>query len=114
MTGAKPRVARFGPFELDCETGDLRKHGVPVRLQEKPRQVLEALIEKPGVVVTRDELRQRVWATDTFVDFESSLKTAVNRLRVAMGDSGTKPLYIETLPRVGYRFIAPLQHAEQV
>lgn len=101
-------VFRFGNFELLPESGELRKSGVKIRLQGKPLQVLKALINRPGGVVTRDELRERLWSADTFVDFESGLNTAANRLRNALGDSAENPIYIETLPRIGYRFIAPV------
>ena len=102
------RGFRFGPFELDRETGELRKHGIRVRLQGKPLQVLLALLERPGQVVTRDELKRRLWTEDTFVDFESGLNTAANRLRITLGDSADQPRYVETLARAGYRFIAPV------
>ncbi len=102
------RVARFGAFELYLDTGELRKHGVRVKLQGKPFHILSALIEEPGHVVTREELRNRLWPADTFVDFESGLNTAVNRLRIALADSAENPIYIETLARLGYRFIAPV------
>src|ERR1700693_2555508 len=102
------RVLLFGPFELDRETGELRKHGIRVRLQGKPLQVLLALLEHPGEVVTRDELKHRLWSEDTFVDFESGLNTAANRLRLTLSDSADHPLYVETLARAGYRFIAPV------
>jgi DNA-binding winged helix-turn-helix (wHTH) protein len=102
------RVVRFGPFELCLDTGELRKLGIRVRLQGKPFHILSALLEEPGHVVTREELRSRLWPADTFVDFESGLNTAVNRLRVALGDSAENPIYIETLARLGYRFIAPV------
>ncbi len=105
------RLVRFGAFELFLETGELRKHGVRVRLQGKPFQILSALLEQPGQLVTREQLRSRLWSSDTFVDFESGLNTAVNRLRVALGDSADSPIYIETLARLGYRFIAPVQPA---
>jgi eukaryotic-like serine/threonine-protein kinase len=104
----RDRVVRFGPFELRLDTGELRKLGIRVRLQGKPFHILSALLEEPGHVVTREELRRRLWPADTFVDFESGLNTAVNRLRVALGDSAENPVYIETLARLGYRFIAPI------
>src|SRR5262249_22466212 len=85
--------------------GELRKHGTRIRLQPKPMQVLCALLERPGEIVTRDELKARLWPDDTFVDFESGLNTAVNRLRLALGDSAEHPRYIETEARSGYRFI---------
>jgi DNA-binding winged helix-turn-helix (wHTH) protein/Tol biopolymer transport system component len=100
---------RFGVFELDSSNGELRKRGVKVKLQGKPLQVLRALLEKPGQVITREELQQRLWASDVFVDFESGLNTAANRLRIALGDSADNPRYIETLARTGYRFIAPVE-----
>src|SRR3954451_11798921 len=102
------RVVRFGSFELCLDTGELRKLGIRVRLQGKPFHILSALLQEPGHVVTREELRSRLWPADTFVDFESGLNTAVNRLRVALGDSAENPIYIETLARLGYRFIAPV------
>ncbi len=103
------RIARFGVFELDIAAGELRKNGVKLRLQEQPLQVLALLLERAGSVVTREELRQRLWPADTFVDFDHSLNTAVNKLREALGDSASSPRYIETLARRGYRFIAPVQ-----
>jgi DNA-binding winged helix-turn-helix (wHTH) protein len=106
------RLFRFGVFELDARTGELRKRGVKLKLQGKPLQVLVALLERPGQIVTRDELRRRLWPSDVFVDFDSGLNTAANRLRLALGDSAESPRYIETLPRIGYRFIAPLHAAE--
>lgn len=102
----------FGPFALDLRTGELRKHGVRVRLQGKPFQILRALLERRGQLVTRDELRERLWSSNTFVDFESGLNTAVNRLRVTLGDSAEYPMYIETIARLGYRFIAPIALAK--
>jgi len=102
------RVLQFGPFELRPDTGELRKHGIRVKIQAKPLAVLKALLDKPGEVVTREELRDRLWSSDTFVDFESGLNTAANRLRIGLGDSADSPRFIETLPRVGYRFIAPV------
>ena len=101
-------VVQFGPFELRTDTGELRKHGIRVKIQAKPLAVLRALLERPGEVVTRDELRDHLWPADTFVDFESGLNTAANRLRLGLGDSADSPRFIETLPRVGYRFIAPV------
>lgn len=101
-------VVQFGAFELHTDTGELRKHGVKVRLQGKPLQLLQALLDRPGVVVTREELRDRLWTVNTFVDFESGMNTAMNRLRLALGDSAEHPRYIETLARNGYRFLAPV------
>src|SRR5579884_370056 len=108
-TLAPPRILQFGAFELRTDTGELRKHGIRIRLQTKPLQVLLALLQHPGEVVTREQLQSRLWPADTFVDFESGLTTAANRLRIALGDSADVPRYIETLPRIGYRFIAPVR-----
>src|SRR5262245_56026046 len=102
-------VVRFGIFELNRRAGELRKHGTRIRLQPKPMQILCALLERPGEIVTRDELKARLWPNDTFVDFESGLNTAVNRLRLALGDSAEHPRYIETEARSGYRFIGATQ-----
>jgi cholera toxin transcriptional activator len=103
------RIVRFGIFEVDLIAGELRKNGARVRLQEQPFQVLAVLLERCGDVVTREELRQKVWPADTFVDFDHSLNTAVNKIRDALGDSPVSPRYVETLARRGYRFIGPVQ-----
>lgn len=103
------RVARFGVFELDLSAGELRKSGVRLRLQEQPFQVLALLLERAGDVVTREELRQKLWPSDTFVDFDHSLNTAINKVREVLGDSAASPRYVETLARRGYRFIAPVE-----
>jgi len=105
---SQAQQVRFGSFAVDLETGELRKHGVKVRLQEQPFQILSVLIERPGQVVMREELRRRLWPTGTFVDFEHSLATAVKKLRRALGDSAVHPHFIETLPRRGYRFVGAL------
>jgi DNA-binding winged helix-turn-helix (wHTH) protein len=99
-------ILRFGVFEVDRKTGELRRNGGKVKLQDQPFQVLLALLERPGEVVTRDELRARLWSDDTFVDFEHSLNTAVRRLRDALGDSAENPRFVETVARRGYRFLA--------
>jgi DNA-binding winged helix-turn-helix (wHTH) protein len=109
-----PAVVQFGSFELNWKTGELRKNGTRIRLQPKPLTMLCALLEKPGEIVARDELKSRLWPDDTFVDFESGLNTAVNRLRIALGDSAEHPLYIETEARSGYRFIAPIQAKAEI
>jgi DNA-binding winged helix-turn-helix (wHTH) protein len=101
-------LIRFGLFELKKDTGELRKNGVKIKLQGKPVQLLQALLERPGEVVSRDELQKRLWPGDTVVDFESGLNTAANRLRLALGDSAEHPHYVETLSRIGYRFVAPI------
>ncbi len=103
--------ARFGPFELDRRSGELLKFGRKIRLQDQPFQILCLLLEQPGEVVTREQLQQKLWPADTYVDFEHGLNNAIKRLREALGDSADKPRYIETLPRRGYRFIAKLAGA---
>src|SRR5713101_5736904 len=103
-----PLVLRFATFEVDVRAGELRKQGVRIRLQEQPYHVLTVLLQRPGEVVTREELRSQNWPPDTFVDFDNSLNTAINKLREALGDSADNPRFIETLPRRGYRFIAPV------
>jgi TolB-like protein/DNA-binding winged helix-turn-helix (wHTH) protein/tetratricopeptide (TPR) repeat protein len=100
--------ARFGPYEVDFRAGELLKNGRKIRLQDQPLQVLAMLLEKPGEVITREELRQKLWLTDTFVDFDHGINKAINRLREALNDSADSPRFIETLPRHGYRFIAPV------
>jgi len=99
---------RFGEFAVDLETGELHRNGVKVKLQGQPFEILALLLKRPGRIVTREELRRRLWASDTFVDFEHGLNAAVNRLRETLGDSAEEPRFIETVPRRGYRFIAPL------
>ena len=103
------RRIRFGPYEADLAAGELRKNGRVIRLQEQPFQVLATLLDRPGEVVTREELRERLWAGDTFVDFDQGLNTAINKLREALGDSVANPRFIETLPKRGYRFLFPLE-----
>ena len=105
---ARTRRTRFGAFEVDMRLGELYKHGIRLKLQDQPFQVLALLLEHPGGMVTREELRQKLWSADTFVDFETGLNSAIKRLRDVLADSAEEPRYIETLPRRGYRFIAPL------
>ena len=95
----------FGAFEVDLEAGEVRKHGIRLKLQEQPFQVLALLLRRPGQVVTREELRTQLWSADTFVDFEHGLHSAINKLREALGDSADNPRFVETLPRRGYRFV---------
>jgi len=99
---------RFGVFEFNPGSLELRRNGVRIKLQDQPGQILSALLEVPGDLVTREELRKRLWSADTFVDFDHSLNTAIKRLRDALGDSADNPIFIETLSRRGYRFMAPL------
>jgi Tol biopolymer transport system component/DNA-binding winged helix-turn-helix (wHTH) protein len=102
-------LVRFGVFELDRRSGELRKAGVRINLQEQALQVLTLLLERPGDLVTRDELRQRLWPAGTFGDFDHGLNAVINRLRDTLGDSADSPRFIETLPRRGYRFVAPIE-----
>src|SRR5215472_1559714 len=101
-------ILRFSIFEVNLQTGELRRKGQKVKLQDQPFQVLAVLLQRPGDVVTREELRSQIWPEDTFVDFDNSLNTAINKLRESLGDSADNPRFIETLPRRGYRFIAPV------
>jgi DNA-binding winged helix-turn-helix (wHTH) protein len=111
MPGTKElrTLIRFGPFEADFQSQELKKHGVRLRLPGQSFQILKVLVERPGELVTREELRQTLWPSDTFVDFEHSLNAAVNRLRECLGDDADNPRYIETLPRRGYRFIGAVE-----
>jgi TolB-like protein/DNA-binding winged helix-turn-helix (wHTH) protein len=108
-SNARPRLWRFGVFEVDLHTAELRKQGLKVKLHGQPIQILAMLLERPGEPVTREEIREKLWPEDTFVDFEHSINTAVKRLREALGDDTEHPRYIETLPRRGYRFIGPVE-----
>src|SRR5581483_2501723 len=102
----QPSVVRFGSFELDLRTHELKRAGITQKLNGHPVRILELLLRSPGRLVTRDELRQELWPRDTFVDFEHGLNAAVKRLRAALGDSAETPRFVETLPRRGYRFTA--------
>src|SRR5215467_11819316 len=105
------RSFRFGLFELDVARGELRKQGRVIKLQDQPFQVLDVLVRRPGEVVTREELQQAVWPADTFVEFDQGLNTAIKKIRLALGDSADNPRFVETIPRKGYRFIAPVELA---
>jgi DNA-binding winged helix-turn-helix (wHTH) protein len=107
------KTHRFGVFVVDPRAGELYRRGKKVKLQQQPFQVLVALLERPGDVVTREELRQKIWPADTFVDFEHSLNTAIKKLRQALGDRAGKSKFVETLPRRGYRFLASVEVEEQ-
>ena len=107
--GPRPRILRFATFEVDLQARELRKNGLKLKLHGQPFEVLAMLLERPGEVVNREQLRERLWPTDTFVDFDHGVNTAINRLREALGDSADNPHFIETLPRRGYRFIAPIE-----
>jgi eukaryotic-like serine/threonine-protein kinase len=104
------RKTRFGPYEVDLRSGEVHKHGIRLKLQDQPFLVLALLLEHAGEVVTRDELRQKLWSADTFVDFDTGLNSAIKKLRDVLSDSADEPRYIETLPRRGYRFIAPVEN----
>ena len=110
---APASVYRFGVFEVDGRLGELRKQGRNIKLRGRPFDILLLLLERQGDLISRDELRQRLWAADTFVDFDHGLNSAMNRLREALGDSADSPRFIETLPRRGYRFIAPIEHVRR-
>ena len=103
------QAVRFGSFEAHLQTGELYKEGVKLSLQEKPFQILAALLSRPGQLVTREEFRQKLWPADTFVDFDNGLNTAIAKLRDALGDSAEDPRYIETLAKRGYRLLASVR-----
>src|SRR4051812_44654378 len=107
-------VFQFGVFTADAASGELRKHGVRIKLQDRPFLLLIMLLEGRGEVVTREELRQRLWSDGTFVDFDHGINSAVNKLRAALNDSATHPRYVETVGRRGYRFIYPITPASAV
>src|SRR5436189_2959224 len=104
-----PQIIRFGTFELDVRAGELRKGGAMIKLQEQPLRILQMLLANPGELVTREELRSRLWPSHTFVDFDHSLNKAINKLREALGDSADSPRFVETLAKRGYRFIGDLK-----
>lgn len=105
---ANSRVIRFGLFEVDLESRELRKAGIRIKLHEQPFLILEMLLESPGEIVTREELKNKLWTKDTFVDFDLSLNSAVKKLRQALNDDSENPRFVETLYRRGYRFIGPV------
>ena len=109
---ASPAVRRFGSFELDLEAERLLKNGRTIRLQPQPFRLLCLLTTRPGVLVTREEIQARLWPDGTTVDFEHSVNAAIKRLRAALGDTAEHPIYVETLPRRGYRFLALLVDGE--
>src|SRR5437870_1208520 len=102
-------TVRFAAFELDFSTSELRKQGTKVKLQEQPFEILQILLQRPGEIVTREELKQKIWPSDTFVDFDHGLYNAIKRLREALGDSAETPRFVETLSRRGYRFIGKIE-----
>jgi len=112
VTEMPPTIFRFGSFELRTRTRELYKHGIKLKLRHQPFQVLSELLSRPGELVSREELRQKLWSSETFVDFEQSLNTSIKELRAVLGDSATEPQFVETVPRLGYRFIAPTEAIE--
>ena len=108
-TSPAARIARFGVFEVNLVAGELRKNGARIGLQEQPFQLLALLLERPGDVISREEITKKLWDPDTFVDFDKSVNTAVNKVREALGDSATSPQYVETLARRGYRFLGKVE-----
>src|ERR1051326_8685922 len=109
---SKNKIARFGIYEVDFERFILKKGGLRVKLQDQPFQILGLLLERPGDIVTRDEIRQELWPDNTFVEFDGGLNTAVKKLRTALNDSADTPRFIETIPRKGYRFLVPVEFSE--
>src|SRR5882762_10579052 len=112
MNMTTPRTALFGPYALDLRSGELRKFGTRLKMGEQAFQILRLLLETPGEMVTREELRAKLWATDTFVDFDHGLNSAVQRLRDCLSDSAGKPRWVETIPRRGYRFIGEVEWSD--
>lgn len=112
MAGPKGESVRFGAFEINLGTGEVRRHGIKIKLPDQPFAVLALLLERPGELVTRDEFRARIWGDETYVDFDRGLNKAIKNIRVALGDSTEQPNYVETLPKRGYRFIAPLNSSQ--
>ena len=108
-SNARPRLLRFGVFEVDLRTAELRKQGLKVKLHGQPFQILALLLERPGELVTREEIRAKLWPGDAFIDFEHSVNSSIKKLREALGDDAAAPRFVETLPRHGYRFIAPVE-----
>src|SRR5712671_2069098 len=111
MTSIYPQRVRFGPFEADLQTHELWKNRIKVKLGGQPFEILALLLNRPGQMVSREELQREIWAADTFVDFNHGLNAAVNKLRETLSDSAEEPKYIETLPRRGYRFIGTIGNA---
>src|SRR3984885_1686320 len=109
MAEKSPRMYRFGAFEADERTGELRKQGRRLAVQGQPLQVLLMLVRRPGDLVTRTEIQQALWPDGTFVDFDHGLNTAINKIREALGDSAANPQFVETLAKRGYRFMAPIK-----
>src|SRR5437764_15298418 len=109
LAAPKAQMLRFGPFELDIRSGELRKHGIRLRLREQPFQILLMLLEHPGEVVLREEIRQKLWPNNTIVEFDHSINTAIKRIRDALAESADEPRYIETVASRGYRFLGAVE-----
>ena len=113
-TATSARIFRFGVFEVDAATGELRKRGLRIRLQEQPAQFLLMLLDRAGEVVRREEIRRKLWPPDTFVDFDQGLGASLRKLRQALGDDAGTPRYIETIPKQGFRFVAPVKRISEL
>src|SRR5215472_13315587 len=109
---SQARLYRFAPFELDVRAGELRKHGIRIKLREQPVQILLMLLDRPGEVVLRDEIRQRLWPNNTIVEFDHGISAAIQRLRDALGESAASPRYVETVARRGYRFLGEVERVD--
>jgi len=103
---------RFGQFELNGETYELRKGGVPAKIQQQPARILALLVNNAGALITRDQIREAIWGSETYVDFEQSLNFCIRQIRMALSDSAANPVFVETLPRLGYRFISPVDRVD--
>ena len=112
LTRARVRLYRFGPFELDVRSGELRKHGIRLQLREQPVRILLLLLDHPGEMVLRTDIRDKLWPNETMVEFDPAINNAVRRLRDALGESAEKPRYIETVARRGYRFLGEVEGVE--
>jgi DNA-binding winged helix-turn-helix (wHTH) protein len=106
--GATQKLLRFGSFELNLATEELRKNGIPLKLSPQPFRILALLASSSGQIVTREEIRQQVWGGETYVDFEHGMNQCIKQIRTVLGDNTDNPVYVETLPRKGYRFLAPV------
>ena len=113
VTASRPSVVRFGVFQLDAQSGQLLKNGRVVRLKPQPFKLLQLLVSRAGEVVTREEIRQALWPADTFVDFEQGVNSAIKQVRDALNEDAERPLYVETVPKRGYRFTAPIEDASK-
>lgn len=113
ISPAQARFFRFGPFELDVRAGELRKHGIRIKLREQPIRILVMLLDHPGEVVLRDEIRLRLWPNNTVVEFDHGINAAIQKLRDALGESADNPRYVETVARRGYRFLGEVERVDE-